>query len=70
MDEIERILRLSPSEYLAEEALVRNHVQGHEMDASMRQFLKLVQDAEPFVPRPFLYMASYPLYLFRHLNRA
>jgi len=69
-DEIERILRLSPSEYLAEEALVRNHVQGHEMDASMRQFLKLVQDAEPFVRRPFLYLASYPLYLFRHLNRA
>jgi glycosyltransferase involved in cell wall biosynthesis len=70
VDEIERILCLGPSEYLSEQELVRNHVQGHEMDASMRQFLKLVQDAEPFVRRPLLYLASYPLYLFRHLNRA
>ena len=62
--EIERLLRLNPAEYHAEEELVYNHVQIHQMDASMRHFLQLVQATRPAIAQGRLhYLANYPLWL-------
>ena len=68
IDEIERVLRLSPTEYAAEEARVRKHVQGHDFETGMQHFLKLVQEAESFARRTSLYLANYPLYFVRRMK--
>jgi hypothetical protein len=65
VDEIERILRLSPEEYQEEAERVGSHVEIHEMEKSMNFFLQVVQDAEPVRYRRSLFLANYPLWLVR-----
>jgi glycosyltransferase involved in cell wall biosynthesis len=67
VDEIERILRLSPAEYRAEEERVGFHVEVHEMESSMKRFLELVQQAEPVTHGKFRYLANYPLWFIRRV---
>ena len=68
-DEIERILRLQPSEYAAEQELVYRHVQVHAMDASMQRFLELAQNAVAIKSRKSIYLANYPFWFIRRLVR-
>jgi glycosyltransferase involved in cell wall biosynthesis len=65
VDEIERILRLSPAEYRAEEDRVGSHVEVHEMKRSMNDFLQLVRDAGPIKIKKSLYLTNYPLWFLR-----
>ncbi|MCX6967703.1 MAG: glycosyltransferase family 4 protein [Verrucomicrobia bacterium] len=65
IDEIERILSLSPSGYRQEAEAVYKHVQEHEMQASMQRFLEAVRDAQPVTLRKWSYLAHYPLGLLR-----
>ena len=69
IDEIERILCLSLTEYRAEEERVRSHAKVHEMESSMNDFLQLVRDAEPIKIRRSLYLANYPLWFIRRLMK-
>lgn len=64
-DELERILRLSPSEYAAEEELTYQHVQVHAMDTSMSRFIELVRAASPFRKSKPLYLTNYPCWFLR-----
>ena len=64
-DEIERILRLSPAEYQAEEQAVCDHVQVHQAASSMDRFLRLAGEAAPVVRQRSRYLANYPLWLIR-----
>lgn len=64
-DEIERILRLQPAEYTAEEERVYDHVQVHTMEASMKQFMDLARSASPIKQPKALYLANYPYWLMR-----
>lgn len=69
-DEIERILRLSQTEYRAEEAKVGASVAAHEMENSMNCFLQIVREAEPAASKKSLYFANYPLWPVRRvMNR-
>jgi hypothetical protein len=64
VDEIERILELSPAAYEAEQEAVYHHVQVHTMEQSMTRFLELVRQADRIKRRePAFYLASYPLHL-------
>ncbi|MDD5141087.1 MAG: glycosyltransferase family 4 protein [Verrucomicrobiales bacterium] len=67
VDEIERILRLDPSDYAAEQESVYNHVQVHSIGASMERFIELVREATPIKQKKSLYCANY---LFWFLRRA
>lgn len=68
VDEIERILRMQPFEYAAEQEAVYEHVQAHEMEESMRQFLNLVQQAAPTERKNLSHhLVNYPLYLMQRL---
>jgi Glycosyl transferases group 1 len=70
VDEIERILHLQPSEYEAEQEAVYSHVQIHAVEASMRQFLGLVQQVDPLEKKNLTsHLANYPLYAVRRLLR-
>lgn len=69
MDEIERILRLSPAEYQAEAELEYAHMQDHLLDNSMNHFLKLVGEAEPIRTPKMLYLTNYPLWLLRRVMK-
>jgi hypothetical protein len=69
VDEIERILRLGPTEYQAEAESVYRHVQDHVIDASMQRFLGLVRDADPIRTKKLLYQINYPLWLLRRVMR-
>ncbi len=70
VDEIERILRLSPPEYQAEEQRVFDHVQPHDIDRSMAQFLQLVDEVEPFKARKSQYLLNYMWWFVRKaMNR-
>ena len=60
IDELERILRLSPKEYDAEANLNYSHVQSHHIDASMNCFLDLVSKVTPINHRTMRYVANYP----------
>jgi hypothetical protein len=64
-DEIERILRLAEPEYEAEAKLVSEHVQDHEIDASMEKFVELSGQAAPFRAKKRLYLLNYPLWAVR-----
>jgi hypothetical protein len=69
-DEVERIMSLDPAGYRAEAELVRQHVQPHQIDASMKRFLQLVREAD--VPRHsrILQLTNYALWLVRRgINR-
>ena len=68
-DEIERILRLNPVDYRAEEEKVGASVAVHEMDNSMRYFLQIVSEAEPTRSRKWLYLVNYPLWFFRRVMK-
>jgi glycosyltransferase involved in cell wall biosynthesis len=68
-DEIERILKLSPSEYDAEQALVYKHAQNYEVEISMKRFLELVDESAPIKPRHFMYLANYPYWFVRRLAK-
>jgi glycosyltransferase involved in cell wall biosynthesis len=48
VDELERILMLTPEEYAAESDRVREYAQPYDTDASMRHFVELIEAA----PRP------------------
>jgi hypothetical protein len=69
VDEIDRLLRLQPSEYTAEQELIYRHVQVHAMDASMQRFLELVQNASAIKSRKSFYLANYPFWFIRRLVR-
>lgn len=60
VDEIERILRLSPQDYETEQELNYRHVQPHSMDESMNTFLQLAKNAAPTKHGKFRYLANYP----------
>lgn len=59
-DEIERILRLNSEDYQKEGNLNYEHVQSHQIEASMNQFLRLVQDAPATKGSKALYLSNYP----------
>jgi hypothetical protein len=63
VDEIERILRLTPDEYQAEQERVHEHVRVHEMETSMRLFLDLANAVPPFRRRRCLFAANYVRWL-------
>jgi hypothetical protein len=69
VDEIERILRLSPAEYQSEEKRVGSHVEVHEMECSMNHFLRLVRDADPVKIHKSLYLKNYPLWFLRRVMK-
>jgi hypothetical protein len=69
VDEIERILLLSPAEYRAEEERVGSHVEVHEMKCSMNRFLQLVRDADPIEVKKSLYLTNYPLWFLRRVMK-
>jgi hypothetical protein len=64
-DEIERILRLSPGEYVAEEESVRRYVEDHVMERSMERFMELVTQCGGITPVHLVYLANYPLWFLR-----
>ncbi len=66
-DEIERILRLNPVDYLAEEERVGKSVEVHEMENSMKYFLRLVREAEPVAPGKLFYLLNYPFWFLRRI---
>jgi hypothetical protein len=68
-DEIERILRLSPGEYVAEEELVRRYVEDHVMERSMERFMELVTQCGGITPAHPVYLANYPLWFLRKAIR-
>jgi len=70
VDELERILRLTPTDYRAEEILVSEHVQDHEVNASMQRFLEIVHEAEPIKRKEGHYLANYPLWLLRRAMKS
>jgi hypothetical protein len=65
IDEIERILDLNPEGYRAEADRVGTSVAMHLIDNSMRRFLQLVDEVEPFKSNKVLYQVNYPLWLLR-----
>jgi len=67
VDELEHVLRLSPSEYIEEEERVSSHVEVHEMECSMNHFLQLVRDADPVEIHKSLYLKNYPLWFLRRV---
>jgi glycosyltransferase involved in cell wall biosynthesis len=70
VDEIDRIMRLNPEAYRAEEDLVRQQVQPHQIDASMERFLQLVGEAGVARQSRFLQLTNYALWLVRRaINR-
>src|SRR6185312_10194546 len=58
-DEIERILKLSPTEYRTESELVFRYVEDHVMARSMGRFMELVTQCGGVTPSRSLYLANY-----------
>jgi hypothetical protein len=69
VDEIERILRLTPQQYEIEEKLVYRHVQCHDLGSSMNQFLQFVREAGPVKHRKSLYLKNYLFSLMRRATK-
>ena len=69
VDEIERILNLSPEAYRAEGEAVYRHVQDHEINASMQRFLDIVRDAEPITSKRWYFWANYPCWFLRRASK-
>ena len=69
VDEIERILRLGPADYRAEEDLVWRHVQVNEIETSMKRFIELVEQADSVTLQRSLYLANYPFWFLRKAIR-
>ena len=59
INEIERILNLTSSEYLDEAERVHKHVKAYETESSMQRFLQLVDGVSPIKQKPMLYMSNY-----------
>jgi glycosyltransferase involved in cell wall biosynthesis len=69
VDEIERILRLSPADYRVEEERVGQSVDVHEMGNSMKYFLQLVREAEPVTSGHHFYRLNYPFWFLRRIMK-
>ena len=69
IDEIERILDLSPEGYRTEADRVGASVAMHKIDNSMKRFLQLVNEVKPIRSNKFLYQVNYPLWLLRRLMK-
>jgi|GEM_PF-1134820 len=67
VDEIERILSLTPSGYTLEQEMVWNHVQVHAIDSSMMQFLNIVRNADHYFPNKTMYWTNYSFGLLRQV---
>jgi glycosyltransferase involved in cell wall biosynthesis len=65
VDEIERILLLNADQYQAEEELVCRHVDCHDLDKSMNQFLQFAREAGTIKYRKSLYWNNYLSWLMR-----
>ena len=63
VDEIERLLRLSPEDYELEQELNYQHMKPHALDVSMNRFLELVRKADPLKTDKLAYLANYPRWL-------
>ena len=70
VDEIERILELSPAEYRAEAEAVYRHVKDHEIHASMQRFLEVVRNAEPVALKPWRYFSNYLCWFLRRVHKS
>ena len=69
IDEIERILSLSPAEYDAEQQLVYDFAQSMEIEGSMKRFLQFVQEASPISSDHAMYLLNYPFFFIRRMLR-
>ena len=67
IDDIERILSLSPAEYDTEQQLVYDFACSMGIEESMERFLQFVQEAPPVSSDYVMYLLNYPLSLIRRM---
>jgi glycosyltransferase involved in cell wall biosynthesis len=70
VNEIDRILQLSSSEYDSEQESVHKHVQVHLIEKSMHRFVELVRAATHIHHKKAFYHINYPLWFVKKILRS